>query len=64
MLGIKRHWLLILLAVVLPLAAFGFIKWRTAANNGGQQPAEPFRIAGNLYYVGANDVTSFLQSMT
>jgi metallo-beta-lactamase class B len=24
------------------------------------QPVEPFRIAGNLYYVGANDVTSFL----
>src|SRR6185312_13054072 len=28
--------------------------------HGGQQYAEPFRIAGNLYYVGANDVTSFL----
>ena len=27
---------------------------------GGQKFAEPFRIAGNLYYVGANDVTSFL----
>jgi metallo-beta-lactamase class B len=24
------------------------------------QPAEPFRIAGNLYYVGANDVAAFL----
>jgi metallo-beta-lactamase class B len=24
------------------------------------QPIEPFRIAGNLYYVGASDVTSFL----
>jgi metallo-beta-lactamase class B len=24
------------------------------------QPAEPFRILGNLYYVGASDVTSFL----
>ena len=24
------------------------------------QPVEPFRILGNLYYVGANDVTSFL----
>lgn len=24
------------------------------------QPVEPFRIAGNLYYVGASDVTSFL----
>jgi hypothetical protein len=24
------------------------------------QPVEPFRILGNLYYVGASDVTSFL----
>ncbi len=35
-------------------------KWKDASNHGGQLPAEPFRIAGNLYYVGANDVTSFL----
>jgi metallo-beta-lactamase class B len=27
---------------------------------GGQQPAEPFRIAGNFYYVGASDVSAFL----
>jgi metallo-beta-lactamase class B len=26
----------------------------------GQGPAEPFRIAGNLYYVGASDLTAFL----
>jgi hypothetical protein len=24
----------------------------------GNSPAEPFRIAGNFFYVGANDVTS------
>lgn len=34
--------------------------WRTASKNGGQQYAEPFRIAGNLYYVGANDIAAFL----
>lgn len=34
--------------------------WQNASSNGGQKPAEPFRIAGNLYYVGANDVTAFL----
>jgi len=34
--------------------------WRSTARNGGQQYAEPFRIAGNLYYVGASDTTSFL----
>jgi metallo-beta-lactamase class B len=27
---------------------------------GGQGPAEPFRIAGNFYYVGATDVSAFL----
>lgn len=37
-----------------------YARWREASNRGGQQPAEPFRIAGNLYYVGANDVASFL----
>jgi hypothetical protein len=36
------------------------IKWKEASDHGGQKPAEPFRIAGNFYYVGANDVTAFL----
>ena len=58
----RRHALmrrlLLGLAAILALALFG--KWRDATKHGGQQPAEPFRIAGNLYYVGANDVTSFL----
>jgi metallo-beta-lactamase class B len=31
-----------------------------ATKRGGQEPAEPFRIGGNLYYVGANDVSAFL----
>jgi metallo-beta-lactamase class B len=35
-------------------------RWLNATKVGGQQPAEPFRIAGNLYYVGANDVAAFL----
>jgi metallo-beta-lactamase class B len=26
----------------------------------GNEPVEPFRIIGNIYYVGASDVTSFL----
>jgi metallo-beta-lactamase class B len=45
-----------IVAVMIPL----FQKWKTNSENGGQKPAEPFRIAGNLYYVGANDVASFL----
>jgi len=31
-----------------------------ATKIGGQGPAEPFRIAGNLYYVGATDASAFL----
>jgi metallo-beta-lactamase class B len=31
-----------------------------ATKRGGQGPAEPFRIAGNFYYVGATDVSAFL----
>jgi metallo-beta-lactamase class B len=56
----RRGWLLFGLGLLTPFALFGFLKWREAGRNGGQQPAEPFRIAGNFYYVGANDVTSFL----
>jgi metallo-beta-lactamase class B len=57
---IKRPWMVVLAAVVSALAVVAVIKWREATNNGGQKPADPFRIAGNLYYVGANDVSSFL----
>jgi metallo-beta-lactamase class B len=37
-----------------------FGKWMDGTRRGGQKFAEPFRIVGNFYYVGANDVTSFL----
>ncbi len=51
----KRRWLW--LSVLLGLAAVPavllFGKWREAGRRGGQQPAEPFRIAGNFYYVGS-----------
>jgi metallo-beta-lactamase class B len=56
----KRRWLLVLSILATPVAVVLFIKWRDASMRGGQLPAEPFRIAGNFYYVGANDVTSFL----
>ena len=55
-----RDALILLLALsVAPALVVGRI-WKANADRGGQQPAEPFRIAGNFYYVGANDVTSFL----
>jgi metallo-beta-lactamase class B len=52
-----------LLAVFGLLTALALIfvgRWLNATKVGGQEPAEPFRIAGNLYYVGANDVAVFL----
>jgi metallo-beta-lactamase class B len=56
----KRRWLLIALGLVVAVLASLFPKWKENSNNGGQKYAEPFRIAGNFYYVGANDVSSFL----
>ena len=37
-----------------------FRVWKAAGDRGGQQPADPFRIAGNFYYVGASDAAAFL----
>jgi metallo-beta-lactamase class B len=34
--------------------------WKAKASRHGQAPVEPFRIAGNFYYVGANDAAAFL----
>ncbi len=56
----RRGVLLLLGSVFAVFVIVLYGKWRDASNRGGQQPADPFRIAGNLYYVGANDVTSFL----
>jgi Metallo-beta-lactamase superfamily len=52
--------LVLLLALTVAPAVFLGRIWKANADRGGQQPAEPFRIAGNFYYVGANDLTSFL----
>jgi metallo-beta-lactamase class B len=52
------------LAVVLPVLSVVALvlvaRWLNATKVGGQAPAEPFRIAGNFYYVGASDVAAFL----
>ncbi len=49
---------------VLLLGVLLFASVATSQNNApvqlANQPVEPFRIAGNLYYVGGSDVTSFL----
>lgn len=58
---LKRYRLFIVLGVVglfviLLLAG----RWLNATKIGGQGQAEPFRIAGNFYYVGATDASAFL----
>ena len=56
----RRRWLFITLGT-LSLFALVLAGRRLNANKiGGQSPAEPFRIAGNFYYVGASDVAAFL----
>jgi metallo-beta-lactamase class B len=56
----KRYRRVILLGLVSILALVFVGRWLNATKRGGQAPAEPFRIAGDLYYVGANDVAAFL----
>jgi metallo-beta-lactamase class B len=53
-------WRTALAVLGILVLGFLFVQWRAASNRGGQKYAQPFRIAGNLYYVGANDVSAFL----
>ena len=55
-----RRRLVVLLAALTVVVLVLVGRWLNATKVGGQQPAEPFRIAGNFYYVGANDVAAFL----
>jgi metallo-beta-lactamase class B len=56
--------LIVLLGALSVVALVLFGLWlrelRPVTKRGGQQPAEPFRIAGNFYYVGANDLAAYL----
>ena len=56
----RRDVLVLMLAVAAAPAVYVGRKWKAKADLHGQQPAEPFRIAGNFYYVGANDTAAFL----
>jgi metallo-beta-lactamase class B len=56
----KRSKLVVLLGLVSVLALVLVGRWLNATKLGGQGPAEPFRIAGNFYYVGATDAAAFL----
>jgi metallo-beta-lactamase class B len=52
--------LLLLLGLSAAPAVFVGMKWREKGALKGQEAAEPFRIAGNFYYVGTNSVSAFL----
>src|SRR5678815_1702704 len=56
----KRYRLVFLVGLGSVLALVLIGRWLNATKRGGQGPAEPFRIAGNLYYVGATDAAAFL----
>jgi metallo-beta-lactamase class B len=56
----RRDLLVLVLGLTAAHALFLGTKWKASAERHGQEPAEPFRIAGNFYYVGANDVAAFL----
>src|SRR5262245_25247948 len=56
----RRDMLLLLFGLSAAPAVFVGMKWREKGALKGQESAEPFRIAGNFYYVGTNSVSSFL----
>jgi metallo-beta-lactamase class B len=58
--SIRRRRRLILIGVATVLIAIAFTQWRAAITRNRQVADEPFRIAGNLYYVGHTGVTAFL----
>lgn len=52
-----KQFLIAVALVVTPMSSYAQADPQARSEN---QPAPPFRIAGNIYYVGASDVTSFL----
>jgi metallo-beta-lactamase class B len=56
----RRELLVLILALSVAPALFVGSKWKAQGERKGQEPVEPFRIAGNFYYVGANDASVFL----
>jgi metallo-beta-lactamase class B len=56
----KREVLAFVLVVAAILVVFLVGLWKVTVDRSGPGPAEPFRIAGNFYYVGADAVSAFL----
>ena len=56
----RRQWRLLALgAAALLVGVLGY-QWKAAITRNRSVPDEPFRIAGNLYYVGSTGITAFL----
>jgi metallo-beta-lactamase class B len=55
----RRRWL-VLLGILAVLVVVLVSLWRSAISRNRARADEPFRIAGNLYYVGGAGVASFL----
>jgi metallo-beta-lactamase class B len=53
---------IILLSLILHILAGSSLVQAQAdpTSRSWNQPVEPYRIVGNLYYVGASDITSYL----
>ena len=56
----RRDLLLLLAGLGLFPAVYLGVQWKANGERHGQGDAEPFRIAGNFYFVGASDVSIFL----
>ena len=56
----KGNVAVVLLALSIAPVVFLGRMWKDAVDRSGPGPAEPFRIAGNFYYVGADAVSAFL----
>jgi len=56
----RREVLALVLLLAVVLAVILVRMWKSAVDRGGAGPAEPFRIADNFYYVGADAVSAFL----
>lgn len=54
----KRQILYIVILIL--CVTFNMFAQKTEEERSWNQPVEPFKIAGNVYYVGASDVTSYL----
>ena len=50
----------LVLAVTLPLSASLAAQGPNSLRGAGSQPVEPFRVIGNVYYVGAAGISSYL----